>query len=70
MIKKVSSYTFCIVDDKLLLDPTNEEVNASSYYFSIIKFEKEEKKPEFLIHKISGDVIKSSILKEAFDIIS
>jgi hypothetical protein len=60
--RNLNSQTFCVIEGKLISDPTNEEVSSSNYYFSIIKFLESE---EFLIHKISGDVLNVQLLKQA-----
>jgi len=60
--KKFSSNTFCVIEDKLILDPTHEEFRNCSYYFTLVKFEGD----EFIIHKGKGDLIKKELLEEAF----
>jgi exosome complex RNA-binding protein Rrp42 (RNase PH superfamily) len=62
--KKFSTNTFCLIDDKLLIDPTSDEVYSSNFYFSLIKFENE----EFIIHKIKGDSANWSYIKSAFSL--
>jgi exosome complex RNA-binding protein Rrp42 (RNase PH superfamily) len=58
------SNTFCIIEDKLILDPTAEEVNYSTYYFSVVNFY-DGKQGEYIIHKIKGDSINFGLLEEA-----
>ena len=58
------SNTFCVLGDKLILDPSAEEVVYSSYYFSVIKFE-DGKEGEYIVHKIKGDTINFGLVEEA-----
>lgn len=58
------SNTFCIIGDKLILDPTAEEVKYSNYYFSVLNFN-DGKQGEYIIHKIKGDSISFGILEDA-----
>ena len=60
--RKFTSNTFCVIDDKLIADPTHDEFINCNYYFTLVKFEGE----EFIIHKGKGDLIKRNILEEAF----
>jgi exosome complex RNA-binding protein Rrp42 (RNase PH superfamily) len=60
--RNVSTSTFCIIGDKLILDPTNDEVSICNFYFSIIKYGDE----DYLFHKIKGDSAHWAILQEAF----
>ncbi len=62
--QKVSTSTFCIIGDKLISDPTFDEVSISNFYFSIIKFGQEN--PSFKFHKIKGDSADWTLLQEAF----
>lgn len=59
-----------VIDNKLIADPTIDEVQVSSYYFSVIKFEDgsiEMINLACLVHKISGDLINSVQLLQAID---
>jgi exosome complex RNA-binding protein Rrp42 (RNase PH superfamily) len=62
--KKFVTNTFCIIEDKLILDPTQEEAEISNFYFTLIKFESD----EFFIHKIKGGAINVQLLEEAFNL--
>lgn len=62
--KKFTSNTFCVIDDKLISDPTHEEFRNCSYYFTLVKFEED----EFIIHKGKGDLLKKELLEEAFQL--
>lgn len=59
---KFVSNTFCVIDDKLISDPTHDEFRNCSYYFTLVKFEDE----EFIFHKVKGDLLKKELLEEAF----
>ncbi len=45
---KFVTNTFCVIDEKLILDPTEDEVSISDYYFSNINFVNDESKFLFL----------------------
>lgn len=53
--------TYCTVNNILLSDPLEDEVQQSTFYFTIIKF----KSGEVYIHKITGDFINWEIITEA-----
>lgn len=53
--------TYCYVYDQLLSDPLEEELQQSTYYFSLIKFES----GEVYIHKINGEFIDWEIITQA-----
>lgn len=55
--------TFCVINDKLIVDPSLSELNISSYYFTIIRFDED----EYIIHKINGDSISMDLLEEALN---
>ena len=61
---KFSTNSFCVVEDKLISDPTSDEVKISHYYFNIIKNDT----GEFLLHKISGESIKLDLLEESYSL--
>lgn len=65
--------TFCVIENKLILDPTTEEVSISSFYFSVLKkictaksnnIEDE----EYFVHKIKGESINFKLLEKAFNL--
>ena len=59
--RNFTSNTFCVIDEKLLADPTPDELKCSKYYFTILKFDDE----DYLIHKIKGDSISWNLIEEA-----
>jgi len=63
----------CLIGDKLITDPNEDEVSISDFYFSNIKFSNEESKTNFLnilvmMYKIQGESINSDILFNSFNI--
>ncbi len=60
--RKFKTTTFCVINDKLVTDPNQAEVDISSYYFSIIKFDDD----EYMINKINGSSLSTELLDEAF----
>ena len=41
---KFITNTFCCIEEKLIVDPTEDEVSVSDYYFTNINFENDESK--------------------------
>ena len=73
MKSEVKSHTMCLIGDKLVLDPTEDEVSISDFYFSNIKFNNDESKIYFLnilvlMYKIKGESINSDMLFNSFNI--
>ncbi len=44
MKSEIKSNTMSLIGDKLVLDPTEDEVSISDFYFSNIKFNNDESK--------------------------
>lgn len=71
MKSEVKSSTLTLIADKLVLDPTEEEISICDYYFSNIKFNNDESNIIFkyklvLMFKIKGESINSDMLFNSF----
>jgi len=71
VIKKFNTY--CLIENKIISDPTEDEVSISDFYVSNIIYNSDDSKIKYinlivvLIYKIKGESINSDLLFESFN---
>ncbi len=59
LIKEYTTNTICFIDDKMLMDPSQNELDLSTFSFNIIKFSDN----KYYINKIIGNFLKWNSIK-------
>ena len=63
LIKDYSTRTVCFIDDKILMDPSQNELDLSTFTFNIIKFSDN----KYYINKIKGNFQKWNLIKNIIE---
>ena len=63
LIKDYSTRTVCFIDDKILMDPSQNELDLSTFTFNVIKFSDN----KYYINKIKGNFQKWNLIKNIIE---